>query len=102
MLHDLLSPREIEVLRLISLGHTNQAIARALTPRVTTATAKTYVQRILLKLGVPNRAAAAAVYATRTSPSGANPNQSLDLAEDIPSLSGRRRPTKGRDYDIES
>lgn len=73
-----LTPQEIEVLRLIALGHTNQAIARALTPRVTTATAKTYVQRILLKLGVPNRAAAAAVYAARTSPSGVGPNQNLD------------------------
>lgn len=52
-----LSPRELEVLRLVALGRTNRAIADALYLSVDTV--KTYVQRVFQKLGVTNRTMAA-------------------------------------------
>lgn len=54
-----LTPREVEVLRLLAQGHTNQQIADAcfLSP----ATVKTHVQNIFLKLGVSDRTQAAVV-----------------------------------------
>ena len=53
-----LTPREIEVLRLLAAGRSNPAIAEALfiSPR----TAQTHVQHILDKLDVSTRAEAAA------------------------------------------
>jgi class 3 adenylate cyclase/tetratricopeptide (TPR) repeat protein len=54
-----LSGREIEVLGLITFGHTNRQIAEALF--ITEKTAGHHVSRILSKLGVANRAEAAAV-----------------------------------------
>jgi non-specific serine/threonine protein kinase len=53
-----LTPREVEVLRLITLGQSNPAIAEALV--VSTRTAQTHVQHIFDKLGVHSRAEAAA------------------------------------------
>jgi DNA-binding CsgD family transcriptional regulator len=57
-----LTPREVEVLRLLAAGRSNPAIAEALfiSPR----TAQTHVQHILDKLDVSTRAEAAA-YATK-------------------------------------
>ncbi|NLG52267.1 MAG: response regulator transcription factor [Chloroflexi bacterium] len=52
-----LSPRELEVLRLIAEGHTNTAIAEQLILSPTTI--KTHVQNILQKLGVSDRTQAA-------------------------------------------
>ena len=57
-----LSEREMQVLRLIAEGHTNQEIAEELTIGATTV--KTHVQNILQKLGVSDRTQAA-VYAVR-------------------------------------
>ena len=54
-----LTPREHEVLRWIGEGKSNSEIATIL--GVSTATAKTHVERILAKLGVENRTAAASV-----------------------------------------
>ncbi len=51
-----LSKREIEVLKLIAIGHTNADIGRALF--ITEATVKTYVVRIFSKLNVADRTAA--------------------------------------------
>ena len=48
-----LSPREIEVLRLAARGFTNQQIARELA--ISTSTAKNHLQRILAKLGASDR-----------------------------------------------
>jgi non-specific serine/threonine protein kinase len=59
---ELLSPREREVLRLLSEGKTDAQIADALS--VSRRTASTHVQHIFNKLGVSSRAAAA-VYALR-------------------------------------
>jgi non-specific serine/threonine protein kinase len=53
-----LTPRELEVLRLLSAGHSNRAIADALT--VSLATAKGHVANILDKLGADSRTAAVA------------------------------------------
>jgi DNA-binding CsgD family transcriptional regulator len=53
-----LSPRELEVLRLIALGDTNRSIASKL--GVSERTVDRHVSNILTKLGVPSRAAATA------------------------------------------
>jgi pimeloyl-ACP methyl ester carboxylesterase/DNA-binding CsgD family transcriptional regulator len=58
---DVLSPRERQVLRLISAGHTNQAIATELT--LSEHTVKRHVANVLTKLDLPTRAAAAALAA---------------------------------------
>jgi DNA-binding NarL/FixJ family response regulator len=52
-----LTKREIEVLRLLAQGQTNQEIALSLV--VSTLTVKTHVQRIIRKLGVADRTQAA-------------------------------------------
>jgi LuxR family maltose regulon positive regulatory protein len=52
-----LSPRETEVLSLLSLGYTNQEIAAAL--HIAQPTAKVHVRRVLQKLGVRSRTEAA-------------------------------------------
>jgi DNA-binding NarL/FixJ family response regulator len=51
-----LSPREVEVLRLASIGKTNAQIGDALF--ISEATVKTHLLRAFGKLGVPNRTAA--------------------------------------------
>jgi DNA-binding CsgD family transcriptional regulator/tetratricopeptide (TPR) repeat protein len=53
-----LTEREIEVLRLVAEGRSNREIARELF--ITSKTASAHVSHILMKLGVANRAAAAA------------------------------------------
>ncbi len=57
-----LSDREIEALRLIAVGKTNREIAQEL--MVSLSTVKTYVQRIIKKLGVSDRTQAAVRAAT--------------------------------------
>ena len=52
-----LTKRELEVLRLLAQGQTNQEIAQSLF--VSTLTVKTHVQRIIGKLGVSDRTQAA-------------------------------------------
>ncbi|WP_258132351.1 response regulator transcription factor [Microbacterium sp. MYb62] len=54
---DLLSERERAVLLRVSLGETNEEIGEALF--ISTATARTYVSRVLTKLGVRDRTALA-------------------------------------------
>jgi DNA-binding NarL/FixJ family response regulator len=54
-----LTPRELEVLRLLTKGAANKEIARAI--GVAEVTVKLHTRRILEKLGVRNRAAAAAI-----------------------------------------
>ncbi len=56
---DTLSPRELEVLRLVADGATNQVAARQLL--VSETTIKTHLLHIYTKLGVRDRAAAVAV-----------------------------------------
>src|SRR5262249_43434917 len=58
-----LSPRELDVLRLVAAGKTNGEIGEALF--ISPFTAKTHVANLLGKLGVENRAAAAAWAATQ-------------------------------------
>lgn len=55
---ELLTPREREVVALLSRGLTNRQVAEALV--ITEGTAENYVQRVLGKLGVNNRAQVAA------------------------------------------
>src|SRR5215212_5629609 len=52
-----LTPREVEVLRLLVRGHTNQQIARNLL--ISVSTVKRYIQHISAKLGVRDRVQAA-------------------------------------------
>ncbi len=59
---DGLTPRELEVLRMIARGMENAAIAQAL--NISPRTAKNHVSNILAKLGLPSRVLAAA-YAVR-------------------------------------
>ena len=56
-LEDALTPRETEVLGLLTTGRTNQQIARTLT--ISKGTAKVHVERIIRKLGVSDRTQAA-------------------------------------------
>lgn len=60
---DLLSPREVQVLARMARGLSNKLIAKEL--GISTWTAKAYAQSIFLKLHVPNRAAASALWAMR-------------------------------------
>ncbi|HZE04655.1 MAG TPA: LuxR C-terminal-related transcriptional regulator [Solirubrobacteraceae bacterium] len=57
---DALTPRELEVLRLLARGHTNLAIARTLVVRE--GTVKYHVKNILRKLGATSRADAVAKF----------------------------------------
>jgi predicted ATPase/DNA-binding CsgD family transcriptional regulator len=59
----ILSPRELEVLRLVAQGLTNQEIGRML--HISTRTVSTHVNHILTKLDVPTRTAATAHAARR-------------------------------------
>jgi DNA-binding NarL/FixJ family response regulator len=52
-----LTPREVEVLRLVARGQTNQQIARSLL--ISVSTVKRHVRHISSKLGVPDRVQAA-------------------------------------------
>jgi DNA-binding NarL/FixJ family response regulator len=52
-----LTPREVEVLRLLASGLTNQQIAKELL--ISTSTVKNHIQRILTKLGASDRTQAA-------------------------------------------
>jgi len=56
-LEDALTPRETEVLELLTTGQTNQQIAQTLT--ISRGTAKVHVERIIRKLGVSDRTQAA-------------------------------------------
>ena len=58
-----LTPREVEVLRLVATGITNRQIAAQLT--TTEATIKTHVSNLLSKLHVANRVQAALYYTSR-------------------------------------
>ncbi len=53
-----LTPREVEVLRLLAFGHTNRRISEQLSFNLSTI--KNHVQSILEKLGVSDRTQAAA------------------------------------------
>ncbi|WP_186778905.1 helix-turn-helix transcriptional regulator [Streptomyces salinarius] len=53
-----LSPRELQVLAEVAAGRTNREIAQRL--HITPRTVGTHIEHILAKLGLPNRAAAAA------------------------------------------
>ncbi|MGN6186646.1 MAG: response regulator transcription factor [Thermoanaerobaculia bacterium] len=50
-----LSPREIEIARMVAAGHPNKTIAAVL--EISTWTVGTYLRRIFAKLGVSSRAA---------------------------------------------
>jgi DNA-binding NarL/FixJ family response regulator len=52
-----LTPREVEVLRLVAHGQTNQQISRTLA--ISTSTVKRHIRRIVAKLGVRDRVQAA-------------------------------------------
>ncbi|GAA5158479.1 hypothetical protein GCM10023321_38320 [Pseudonocardia eucalypti] len=58
-----LTRREVDVLRLLAAGETNQRIARKLV--VSEGTVKSHVKNILRKLGAPNRVAAARIWLDR-------------------------------------
>jgi DNA-binding NarL/FixJ family response regulator len=59
--NEMLTRREVEVLRLMAVGRTNQQIADELV--ITPGTVKSHVKRILRKLHATNRAEAASIYA---------------------------------------
>ena len=55
-----LSPREVEVIRLVAQGYEDKQIALALGCKK--ATVKTHLQSVFVKLGAKNRAHAAAIF----------------------------------------
>ena len=57
-----LTPRERQILPLLAQGHTNRQVAAQL--QLGTGTVKSYVERLLQKLGAASRAEAAARAAT--------------------------------------
>ncbi len=59
--NDILTRREVEVLRLMADGRTNQQIADELV--ITPGTVKSHVKRVLRKMHATNRAEAASIYA---------------------------------------
>ena len=63
---ELLSPRELDVLRLTSLGLTNSQIANRLS--VTVHAVKFHLAAIYRKLGVGNRTEAAGIFLRSTAP----------------------------------
>ena len=65
---DLLSPRELEVLEMASLGLTNWQIAGRL--QVTVHAVKFHLGAVYRKLGVTNRTEAAVVYLRAVAPAG--------------------------------
>lgn len=64
-LFEALSDRDVGVLALVAQGLANKEIARQLDPPMSEETVKGHLKRIFLKLGVPNRTAAVAVYVKR-------------------------------------
>ena len=64
---DLLTPRELEVLAVLTRGCTAREVAEVL--GISHATARTHIQRILVKLGAHNRVSALAIAVTG-SPAG--------------------------------
>ena len=67
---DMLTEREIEVLRLLAQGQANKEIARTL--HIAEKTVKTHVSNILAKLGLQSRTQAA-LYALRVGIAPATP-----------------------------
>ncbi|HEX9259133.1 MAG TPA: helix-turn-helix transcriptional regulator, partial [Acidimicrobiales bacterium] len=65
---DSLTPTELDVVRLVAEGRSNQEIAAKLV--VGTATVRTHLNHVYAKLGLPNRAALAAEVARRLPPDG--------------------------------
>jgi NarL family two-component system response regulator LiaR len=61
---DVLTERELQVLKLVAEGKSNKEIARALC--ITVHTAKAHVSRILYKLAVNNRTDAAVLWTKHT------------------------------------
>jgi len=57
MLPESMTPRELEVLRLLARGLTNRQISRELV--VSAATVKVHIEHLLAKLGVSDRTQAA-------------------------------------------
>ncbi len=66
-LFESLSVRDVEVLALAAQGLANKEIARQLDSPMSEETVKGHLKRIFLKLDVPNRTAAVAVYMKHTS-----------------------------------
>ena len=67
--NEMLTRREVEVLRLMADGRTNQQIADELV--ISQGTVKSHVKRVLRKLHATNRAEAASIYARLGSSSAA-------------------------------
>ena len=65
-----LSPRERDVLSLVSAGHGNKEVARLLDPPCREGTVRAHLKSIYLKLGVNSRTAAAAAWFKHTTGTG--------------------------------
>ncbi|MFD9889859.1 LuxR C-terminal-related transcriptional regulator [Amycolatopsis sp. NPDC059027] len=79
--HDVLSPREHEIARMVGLGYTNRAIATVLDISLYTVSA--HMRRIFTKLGVGTRAAMVAVLSDSAEPYPA-PEDGSDPVRPLP------------------
>ena len=86
-----LSPRELQVLRLVAGGASNKLIARAL--QLSVHTVKRHVARTMLKLHVESRAAAASLY---RAVAGGCPAAMCDGAGSVGELTARERDVLSR------
>jgi DNA-binding NarL/FixJ family response regulator len=77
-LDELFTSRELRVVRELAAGQSNRQIATIL--QISPETVKTYVSRVMRKLGAANRADAAARYVRLSMPVGAEPLRSVPSA----------------------
>jgi two-component system NarL family response regulator len=92
-----LTSRETEVLRLITIGEPNKAIARQL--QIAVGTVKSHVSAIMAKLGAASRTQAAGIAASRGLVEARGPVLSSPLASHVGVAESRAHSTRALRWD---